>query len=138
MLLAPIASLRLTVALFVLAILLIFFGTLAQVEKDIWEVMGLYFRTPIAWVPLHIFFPKTFFPTMEPINPDRGFYFPGGFLIGGMMAANLLAAHGIRFKIQASGQRLLAGGHRAEHRRAARLAGRDGRLGQGSRRGRLK
>ncbi len=109
MLLAPIASLRLTVALFALAILLIFFGTLAQVGKDSWEVMELYFRTATAWVPLQIFFPKVFFPSMEPIADKWGFYFPGGFLIGGMMAANLLAAHGIRFKIQAHGRRLVAG-----------------------------
>ena len=30
-------------------------------------------------------------------------------MIGGMMAANLLAAHGIRFKFQATGRRLVAG-----------------------------
>ncbi len=107
--LAPLASLRLTVTLFGLAILLIFFGTLAQVEKESWEVMGLYFRCLAAWVPLGIFFPKVFFPGMEPIAEQWGFYFPGGFLIGGAMAANLLAAHGVRFKLQAQGRRLVAG-----------------------------
>src|ERR1700677_1553269 len=56
------ASLRLTVLLFALAIMLIFAGTLAQVNKDIWEVMGLYFRAWVAWIPLQVFFPASFFP----------------------------------------------------------------------------
>ena len=38
-----------------------------------------------------------------------GFYFPGGFLIASVMAANLLAAHGVRFTVQARGARLVAG-----------------------------
>ena len=37
--LAPLASLKLTVVLFMLAILLVLFGTLAQVDRDIWEVI---------------------------------------------------------------------------------------------------
>jgi hypothetical protein len=108
-LLAPVASLRLTVVLFVLGILLIFFGTLAQVEKESWEVMDSYFRCALAFVPVRIFFPPVFFPGSTPINENIGFYFPGGFTIGWLMVANLLAAHGIRFKIQAQGQRLVAG-----------------------------
>ena len=47
--------------LFALAIVLIFAGTLAQVNKDIWEVMDLYFRAWFAWIPLQIFFPPVFF-----------------------------------------------------------------------------
>ena len=35
--------------------------------------------------------------------------FPGGFFIGTAMAVNLLAAHGIRFTVQARGARLVAG-----------------------------
>ena len=95
------ASLRLTVVLFALAIVLIFAGTLAQVNKDIWEVMDLYFRAWFAWIPLQVFFPANFFPNMEPV--PGGFYFPGGFLIGGAMVVNLLAAHGVRFTVQARG-----------------------------------
>ena len=106
-LLAPLASLRLTVALFALAIVLIFAGTLAQVNKDIWEVMGLYFRAWVAWIPLQVFFPPVFFPKLEPV--PGGFYFPGGFLIGSAMAVNLLAAHGVRFTVQTRGARLAAG-----------------------------
>ena len=87
--------------------MLIFAGTLAQVNKDIWEVMDLYFRAWFAWIPLQIFFPPVFFPKLEPV--PGGFYFPGGFLIGSAMAVNLLAAHGVRFTVQARGARLAAG-----------------------------
>ena len=38
-----------------------------------------------------------------------GFWFPKGWTIGAVMAANLLAAHLMRFKIQSSGTRLWAG-----------------------------
>jgi ABC-type transport system involved in cytochrome c biogenesis permease subunit len=106
-LLRPLASLRLTVALFALAIFLVFAGTLAQTSADVWVVVSQYFRTWFAWIPLQVFFPKSFFPNMPPVG--GGFYFPGGFTIGTLMAANLLAAHGLRFKVQATGARLWAG-----------------------------
>jgi len=99
--------LRLTVALFAMAIVLIFAGTLAQVDKDIWEVMHLYFRAWFAWIPLQIFFPPVFFPELGPV--PGGLYFPGGFLIASAMAVNLLAAHGVRFTVQARGARLASG-----------------------------
>jgi ABC-type transport system involved in cytochrome c biogenesis permease subunit len=106
-LLMPLASLKFTVVLFVLSIFLVFAGTLAQVDKDVWEVVKDYFRTPIAWIPFQIFFPQSF--TGTPWNVPGGFYFPGGFTIGGLMGVNLLAAHALRFKVQAKGARLLAG-----------------------------
>lgn len=101
-LLAPLASLKVTVAAFALAIFLIFAGTLAQIDQDIWVVMGEYFRTPIARIPLQIFVPRS-------IDLPGWFYFPGGFTIGSLMLANLFAAHALRFKSQARGGRLLAG-----------------------------
>src|SRR5258708_7268428 len=107
MLLAPLASLKLTVALFAMAIVIIFAGTLAQVDKDIWEVMGLYFRTPLAWIPLRVF--KAVLPPGMELSEKLGFYLPGGFTIGALMMLNLLAAHSIRFKVQSKGARLLAG-----------------------------
>ncbi|MEX0710917.1 MAG: cytochrome c biogenesis protein ResB, partial [Pirellulales bacterium] len=100
--LKPLASLKLTVACFAMAIFIVLAGTLAQIDKDIWEVMGQYFRTPLAWIPLSIFFPRS-------IEVPGGFYFPGGFSIGLVMLLNLFAAHAVRFKVQASGTRLLAG-----------------------------
>ena len=54
--LSPLASLKLTVVLMALAIFLILAGTLAQIDKDIWQVMAEYFRTPVAWIDLRVFF----------------------------------------------------------------------------------
>ncbi|HUY33595.1 MAG TPA: cytochrome c biogenesis protein CcsA [Pirellulales bacterium] len=106
-LVAPLASLKLTVALFALAIFIIFAGTLAQVDQDIWKVMRDYFRTPLAWIPLRVF--KAVLPAEINIPGTLGFYFPGGFTIGLAMLLNLLAAHSLRFKAQSRGARLLGG-----------------------------
>lgn len=129
--LEPVASLRLTVVLFALSIFLVLAGTFAQVDKDIWEVVGQYFRCWFAWVPFAIFLPPSFVPEM-PTNPEEvtafgrfgisimqglkslaeksgGIWFPGGKLIGLCLAANLVAAHTVRFKAQAKGKQLLGG-----------------------------
>jgi ABC-type transport system involved in cytochrome c biogenesis permease subunit len=103
---APLASLKLTVTLFGLAIFIIFAGTGAQVHKDIWQVISQYFRTAIAWVEFKDLLPLAF---VRNENVQGGFYFPGGWLIGTLMAVNLVAAHLTRFKIQATGGRLAAG-----------------------------
>ncbi len=108
--LKPLASLKLTVTLFALAIFLIFAGTLAQARHDIWWVLNNYFRTPLAWIELNVFFPPAWFadyPNL--VNLKGSFPFPGGFTIGAVMAANLLAAHGLRFKVQTKGTRLWSG-----------------------------
>lgn len=86
------ASLRLTVYLFVLAFILVFVGTLAQKYAGIWTVVNTYFRTVYVWVPLQIFFPSD-------VSVPGGFPFPGGWLIGGALLTNLLAAHLVRFKL---------------------------------------
>ncbi len=86
----PLASLRLTVWLLVLSILLVFFGTLAQIDEGIWTVVSRYFRSVWVWVPLQIFFPRS-------MTIGGGFLFPGGWLLGGLLLANLLAAHTVRF-----------------------------------------
>ena len=103
------ASLKLTVVLFAVSILLVLFGTLAQAEPgmDIWRVIEQYFRTPVAKVELKIFTPKAFFPHT---TPAQGWFpFPGGTLIGALMGINLLAAYATRFRIQARGMRLWMG-----------------------------
>ena len=43
--LRALASLRLTVVLFVLSMALVFFGTLAQIDNGIWTVVSAYFRS---------------------------------------------------------------------------------------------
>lgn len=104
----PLASLRLTVVLFALSIFLILVGTLAQVEKDIWDVITLYFRCWLAWVPFQAFFPPSFFEGQPPTIPG-GFWFPGGKVLGLALAINLLSAHLIRFKVESHGAKLWAG-----------------------------
>ncbi len=108
-LLRPIASLKLTVALFVMAIFIVFAGTLAQTRMDIWEVVHEYFRASVAWIEFRVFFPDSFFPNGPKIPAGLGFYFPGGWLIGAVMFANLLSAHLLRFRVQAAGTRLMLG-----------------------------
>ncbi|MCO6457911.1 MAG: cytochrome c biogenesis protein CcsA [Pirellulaceae bacterium] len=111
-LLQPLASLRLTVVLFAMSIFIILVGTLAQAEKDMWEVMDLYFRSIFAWIELKVFFPPAWFPQGAPLPAwlaGTGFWFPGGFLIGGGLFVNLLAAHLVRFSAQARGMRLAWG-----------------------------
>ncbi len=105
--LMPLASLKFTVTLFAMTIVLVFAGTLAQVEKDIWQVIDEYFRTLITWIDFQLFFPPSFFP--DPPQVSGGFYFPGGWLLGTLLMVNLVAAHSVRFKVYARGRRLLAG-----------------------------
>ena len=118
--LTPLASLRLTVVLFLMAIFIVFAGTLAQTEKDIWQVVHDYFRMDLgspsqalrsafAWIDFRIFFPRSFFPEMNPIPWGYGFWFPSGWLIGFVMFLNLTAAHLIRFEIEGKGKALAAG-----------------------------
>jgi hypothetical protein len=90
--LTPLASLRMTVVLFALSIVLVFCGTLAQIDAGIWTVVNTYFRTAYVWIPFQIFFPRT-------IEVPGAFLFPGGWLIGGLLLVNLLAAHTVRFKL---------------------------------------
>ncbi len=117
--LATLASLRLTVVLFALSILLIFVGTLAQKDHDVWFVVNdAYFRVWFAWVEFLTFerLAQIFFKSVE-WNLAGGFYFPGGKLIGVALLANLAAAHAVRFKIAAEGRRLVIG--MRDHRRRA-------------------
>ena len=83
-LLAPIASLRLTLICLASALVLVFAGTLAQVRFDPYFVQEQYFQ---SWVILWI--------------PESGAYkipmFPGGHLIGAVLLVNLIAAHIRRF-----------------------------------------
>ena len=92
--LLALASLRLTVVLFALSLVLVFCGTLAQRDAGIWTVVNQYFRSFFVWIPIQIFFPRTVH-----IPTAVGFPYPGGWLIGALLLVNLLAAHLTRFKI---------------------------------------
>jgi ABC-type transport system involved in cytochrome c biogenesis permease subunit len=109
--LATLASLRLTVVLFAVSIFLVFVGTLAQKDHDVWFVVDhAYFRVWFAWVEFLTFerLVQIFFKSVE-WNLTGGFYFPGGKLIGIALLVNLAAAHAVRFKIAAEGRRLVVG-----------------------------
>src|SRR5262245_51309415 len=86
------ASLRVTVVLFALSIVLVFFGTLAQVYLGTHSAVTVYFRCALVWVPLQIFFPKS-------VEVAGSFPYPRGWLLGGLLLANLLAAHTVRFQV---------------------------------------
>lgn len=73
-------SLKLTVVCLVLAMLLVFFGTLAQVEMGLYKAQNEFFRS--------------FFVYWGPKGADwKVPVFPGGYLIGWVMLVNLFVAH---------------------------------------------
>src|SRR5438045_6792806 len=55
------ASLKLTVTLFALAIFIVYVGTVAQQQADIWQVVRHYFHAWLMWVDVNVLFPKQFF-----------------------------------------------------------------------------
>jgi hypothetical protein len=99
--LTPIASLKVTVVLFALSLFLVFAGTLAQKEIGMWTAVDTYFRSAFVWIPFQLFvrFGQIFFRVPETVSLGGSFPFPGGWLLGGLLLANLLAAHTVRFKM---------------------------------------
>ena len=78
------SSLRLTVACLSCAIVLVFVGTLAQVEQGLFLAQERYFASLFVWW-----------------SPGEGAFklpvFPAGYLLGSVLLLNLLAAHYKRF-----------------------------------------
>jgi hypothetical protein len=95
------ASLRLTVVLFVLSLLLVFFSTLAQIDGGIWTVVNDYVRSFVVWVPFQLFveFGQVFFGIPKTLRVPGSFPFPGGYVVGGLLFVNLVAAHLVRFRV---------------------------------------
>ena len=79
-------SLRLTVVLLAFAIILVFIGTLAQVDQGLYGAQAHYFN---RWIVLGL----DLFGRKVPL------ILPGGYLIGTMLLVNLLAAHIYRFQL---------------------------------------
>ena len=73
-------SLKLTVVLLALGLVLVFWGTLAQVHLGLYKAQNEFFRS------FFIFWQPGATGLRIPI-------FPGGYLIGGLLLINLLAAH---------------------------------------------
>jgi hypothetical protein len=98
--LRPLASLRLTVVLFVLCMFLVFCGTLAMRDSGLWATLHGYFRCVIAWIPFQVFVPfgEVFFGLPPTLRLPGSFPFPGGWILGGALLINLLAAHIVRFR----------------------------------------
>jgi hypothetical protein len=73
-------SLKLTVALLTLGLVLVFWGTLAQVPMGLYKAQNEFFRS--------------FFVFWQPEGSDMRIpVFPGGYLIGGLLLINLISAH---------------------------------------------
>lgn len=81
-----ITSLRLTVVLLAFGILLVFIGTIAQVDEGLYNAQARYFR---QWFVIGL----GVFGKRMPI------ILPGGYLIGTLLLVNLVAAHIYRFKL---------------------------------------
>src|SRR5436190_23825989 len=80
------SSLRLTVACLALGLVLVFVGTLAQVDLGLYKAQNEFFRS--------------FFIYWGPKGASwRIPVFPGGYLIGTVLLVNLLAAHIRRFTL---------------------------------------
>src|SRR5438477_8357755 len=80
-----ITSLKLTIVCLGAAMVLIFAGTISQVNLGIWEAQQRYFQSLFVWWPAE----------------GNGFkipIFPGGHLIGAVLLVNLIAAHVKRFR----------------------------------------
>jgi len=80
------SSLRLTVVCLGIALVLVFVGTLAQVEEGLFQAQTRYFKSLLIW--------------WTPGNSNFKIpVFPGGYLVGGVLLVNLIAAHARRFEL---------------------------------------
>lgn len=80
-------SLKLTVVCLVLALGLVFIGTLAQVKLGLYVVQQEFFNSYIVW--------------WTPEGSSMKFpIWPGGYLLGGLLLVNLIAAHIKRFEFK--------------------------------------
>ena len=80
------SSLRLTIVCLALGLILVFTGTIAQVEMGLYKAQNEFFRS--------------FFIYWGPKSASwRIPVFPGGYLVGGILLINLITAHIHRFKL---------------------------------------
>lgn len=79
------SSLRLTVVCLTMAMVLVFAGTLAQVNLGLWDAQRIYFQSAfVYWTPAG--------------GSLKIPVWPGGYLLGWVLLINLLSAHAVRFK----------------------------------------
>ena len=78
-------SLKLTVVLLAFAIVLVFVGTLAQVDEGLYGAQAHYFKQWLV-IGMHLF------------GKEIPIVLPGGYLIGSLLLVNLVASHIYRFE----------------------------------------
>jgi ResB-like family len=84
--LKPFTSLKLTIFCLACAMVLVFLGTIDQVNIGVYEAENRYF--------------KSFFLFFTPPHTQwRIPWFPGGYIVGSLLLINLIAAHVARFKL---------------------------------------
>src|SRR5689334_13459096 len=81
----PVTSLKLTVFCLGCAMILVFLGTLDQVHIGAYEAENRYFKSVFLY----------FTPPGTTLTVP---WFPGGYLVGGLLLLNLVAAHLARFR----------------------------------------
>ena len=89
--LGGLASLEFTCLLFVLAMVLVFAGTLAQASVGRGQAVSSYFHSALVWIDLQLFVP------VGVLRLPGSFPFPGGLTLASLMLCNLIAAHAMRF-----------------------------------------
>jgi hypothetical protein len=82
----PLASLKLTIVCLACAMVLVFVGTLDQVQIGVYEAQLRYFKSFFLYFSL---------PGSQLKIP----WLPGGYTLGGILLVNLVAAHVSRFKL---------------------------------------
>jgi ABC-type transport system involved in cytochrome c biogenesis permease subunit len=103
----PLASLKLTVFLLILSVIVTFIATLDQTRADVFEVKMKHFSSAFVEVPFQTFLVPRWFPNLQ--NVPGSFYVPSGLTILILMLMNLSAAHILRFRLQARGAKLIIG-----------------------------
>lgn len=92
------ASLRLTVVLLALAILVVFFGTLDQVKWGVRHAQDIYFESFVAWTPIFALIKMMFTQVYDVELARAKIPLPGGSLLGLLLIINLVCAHFRHFK----------------------------------------
>src|ERR1700716_1459109 len=82
----PLSSLKLAIVCLVCAMVLVFVGTLDQVQIGVYEAQLRYFKSFFLYFSL---------PGSQLKIP----WLPGGYILGGILLVNLVAAHVSRFKL---------------------------------------